>query len=503
MSALVEVRAMKHNLRQVIGRRWAVSGMAIATGAMLGSGRAVAQCALEFAPAINYQVSPRPSIVFTADFNADGIPDIVTAGAFGSQVVFFRGIGDGSFQSGVQSAHAATATFRAAAMADVNGDGRPDFAVLSGLTLLVVLGNGDGTFRSGSSVALSGFASSIAVADMNGDGKPDVVVGSAAAPNVSVFLNDGIGGFAPPINTTISAASGPIAIGDFNGDGRPDLAVARNGVGTVSVLLGTGSGLFGTAADFPSDGSASVAVGDFNGDGKLDIATGGGGYVDTLLGNGIGGFPTWIRTPAVVGSGSGLWLGDVDGDGRLDALVSGGAGVLVLLGCGNGAFQSSTQLNLAGSDASGTATGDFRGWGRTDVAVVRQGGLAVFLRNSGVGVVHQPMRVDAVAGLGTSFGVTAASNMPLSYRWRKDGIALSDGGRYSGANTPTLVLSTVGLADNGSSFDCLVANGCSAVRTNPAGLAVNRRCGADFDGVDGVTIQDLFEFVASWLAGCP
>jgi FG-GAP-like repeat len=65
------------------------------------------------------------------------------------------------------------------AVADVNGDGKPDLAVTnynSG-TVGVLLGNGDGTFQPTVTYNAGGNPSAIAMADVNGDGKPDLVVG--------------------------------------------------------------------------------------------------------------------------------------------------------------------------------------------------------------------------------------------------------------------------------------------------------------------------------------
>ena len=63
-------------------------------------------------------------------------------------------------------------------MADFNGDGKPDLDLgiasrtIYGYTtnaLLVLLGNGDGTFTATPDVPVVGFVTSILVADLNGD----------------------------------------------------------------------------------------------------------------------------------------------------------------------------------------------------------------------------------------------------------------------------------------------------------------------------------------------
>ena len=65
------------------------------------------------------------------------------------------------------------------AVADVNGDGRPDIVVTNnrGGAVGVLLGNGDGTFQAAVAYGSGAHeAMSAAVADVNGDGKPDLLV---------------------------------------------------------------------------------------------------------------------------------------------------------------------------------------------------------------------------------------------------------------------------------------------------------------------------------------
>ena len=74
-------------------------------------------------------------------------------------------------------------------MADFNGDGIPDLAVAnygSG-TVIVLLGNGDGTLQAAQSYAAGGYGASCVVAgDFNGDGFLDLAVTNGA---VTVLLN--------------------------------------------------------------------------------------------------------------------------------------------------------------------------------------------------------------------------------------------------------------------------------------------------------------------------
>ncbi len=66
-------------------------------------------------------------------------------------------------------------------LADLNGDSKLDLAVLNvgvnlvGGSVSILLGNGDGTFQAAKNFAVT--AQSVAIADVNGDGKPDLILG--------------------------------------------------------------------------------------------------------------------------------------------------------------------------------------------------------------------------------------------------------------------------------------------------------------------------------------
>src|SRR5436853_578932 len=76
---------------------------------------------------------------------------------------------------------------------------------------------------------------SVAVADVNGDGKPDLVTANRHSGIVSVLLGTGTGSFGS--QTTFAVGSEPIsaAIADVNGDGKRDLVATNFGTsGSVS-----------------------------------------------------------------------------------------------------------------------------------------------------------------------------------------------------------------------------------------------------------------------------
>ena len=147
------------------------------------------------------------------------------------------------------------------AIADLNGDGKPDILVTNGGAhgddgVGVLLGKGNGTFRKAVTYKSGGPEPwAVAVADVNGDGKPDILVthggtDSSGHSKIGVLLGNGDGTFRS-VTTCDSGgvANFSVAVGDINGDGKPDLIVTRfwedesnrSGPGTVGVLINTSS----------------------------------------------------------------------------------------------------------------------------------------------------------------------------------------------------------------------------------------------------------------------
>jgi hypothetical protein len=112
------------------------------------------------------------------------------------------------------------------AVADFNGDGKPDVLEEGTGTLLVLLGNGDGTFQAPISTDSGADLTAIAAGDLNGDGKADVV--GVFNGSMLVYLSKGDGTFAAGVPYSLGTTLlpyGPITLGDFNGDKKTDLAV--------------------------------------------------------------------------------------------------------------------------------------------------------------------------------------------------------------------------------------------------------------------------------------
>ncbi|ABF43710.1 Integrin-like protein [Candidatus Koribacter versatilis Ellin345] len=219
-----------------------------------------------------------------ADFNRDGIPDLfaLPLGPSGTPIpsgfMILIGNGDGSFVSSTQ--HPEMGLVMSFATADFNGDGITDLVVGYGTfgntQLGVLLGNGDGTFQAPASPVALGNSYRFATADLNHDGKLDLVVAGAQSASgyygAYSLLGNGDGSFQTPVAIDTTSVF-PASLADFNFDGIPDVVIGHTDYhGSIEVRLGNGDGSFRAGVTLPTGAyPVQLPIVDLNGDGKPDI----------------------------------------------------------------------------------------------------------------------------------------------------------------------------------------------------------------------------------------
>lgn len=354
-------------------------------GHLCGGGTCVAYC--PFAAPI--ALGPGNVGAAVGDVNGDGALDVVAV-AQGTQSTTLRvylGNGKGGFHALAAQpiAHGA-----GLALADVNGDHRPDALLLTGsgeLSLSVYLNQGAGRFASAGSFRTGVWSSAFALADLNGDGATDVVItnsggsqsdGSITGNDVTVLFGDGHGSFGRALHLKAGPHPAAVALADLDGDGATDIATTDVGDGVsgagVNLFFGDGRGGFSAARTIALAAAGNLVAADLDGDGRVDLAVLSQGAVLVLHNEGGRRFADAVAYP--VPFSSELAAGDVNGDGHID-LVVGGASVAVLFNRGDGTFElaASCDYPVAGSAyaASWLRIGDLDGNGRADLVSVDDG----------------------------------------------------------------------------------------------------------------------------------
>jgi hypothetical protein len=349
----------------------------------------------------------------------NGNQDIVVGNGNGTVSVIL-GNGDGTFQT-PETLQVGTRA-GAVALGDFLGNGRQDIVLIRTLnTVSVLVNNGDGTFGAPIDTTIAGIRpgdlNGLTVGDFNHDGKAGLAL--ATDTGILVLRGNGDGTFAT--ETTISfgfnsydhtpVGAFKVRAVDLTGSGNLDLvAVTGDNVFVssreVRVLRGNGDGTFQTPVqlrDSPFNDVNAVAVGDFSGDGKLAIATLSFGHLvgtpnapnfDVWVGNSDGTFHNlgvqFLGGAPGFGGDFLLEAGDFRGNGKVDLLTTGTRSATVYLGNGDGTF------NFAPTFAAGRAPvavlkADFTGSGQPqDLAVADAIGAVSVLRGNGDGTFQRP-----------------------------------------------------------------------------------------------------------------
>lgn len=250
----------------------------------------------------------RPLAVATADFDEDGVADVIAgyAGAGGGIVSLHRGNVDALYPNSIearqrkQAGATSPSPFSPTAQAfslpqqpdfvgagDFNADGHWDIVTASRTSpaLYFLKGTGDGGFALAQTIPLSGIVTAMAAGDCNRrDGLTDLAVTIKAGDTYSLLLFEGPQGAlkAEPEILQLPAESPSLSIGYLDEDGYADMAVASGQ--KLLLMQGHDRKLSLSPAQRPDRQSEletlytfnsniqALTFGDFSGTGKPDIA---------------------------------------------------------------------------------------------------------------------------------------------------------------------------------------------------------------------------------------
>lgn len=254
------------------------------------------------------------------DFNGDGFIDLATGNQNGQSVAVLLNSGTGSYLPPVVvpiggSVHGLV-------VLDADSDGDMDIAATNQNNIALLRNVGNGTFLA--PVFFNGGGNgewSLAVADANGDGKPDLFCGTSGTQALTVLLGDGNGIFTPAGSVPVGGFPWQMAVGDLDGDGDADCVCGNRSNGTARVFFGNGAGGLTAGPGYAVGDPVSIDIGDLEGDDDLDIvAASFGTATGTLWRNaGNGSFANPTTLPLALAGSCGVIV-DYDRDGDTDVI---------------------------------------------------------------------------------------------------------------------------------------------------------------------------------------
>lgn len=226
------------------------------------------------------------------DLDGDGDVDLAVANAGAPETVVLRNRGTGSF---APFEELRTGRYEGVQLGDVTGDGIIDM-VLSGKTLTLLRGKGDGSFAIASDLhsdierdGISRFYD-VTAADLDGDADLDLVGIGSSGVNAAILMRRNLGERtfgavrAQPLGQGVWLSS--VASADVDADGKAEIAVALPGLDAVWLMRLDESGELVRYREFAMNAPLGLVFAKADDDGDLDLVVANSGTLSVLRNDG-------------------------------------------------------------------------------------------------------------------------------------------------------------------------------------------------------------------------
>lgn len=325
----------------------------------------------------------------TADLDADGDLDVLSASQTDNKVAWYENLGAGAFSD----QNVLSASFQGASNVfggDLDSDGDTDVLASTSYGTIAWWENlGDKTFSAENVISstAAGWAYSIFPADMDGDGDVDVLSALEEWEYMAWFENLGAGEFSGAQEIPATALEAwSVHAADLDADG--DLDIVAAGEHVITWLENLGGGDYSTEHYISADaeGVWQLETADLDNDGDADIVSASeyDNEVAWYENLGAGSFSGQQIISSNILGADGVDAADLDGDGDIDILSSAYSDNKVFWheNLGGGSFAAERVVSPSTSGASGVEAADIDGDGYLDVLMAAYDGDEVAWRRN-------------------------------------------------------------------------------------------------------------------------